>query len=92
MVGMLVFRGAVVRGPAFVVRLFCRVLLLRVLRATLRRPDDPLPQVHPDKWCPSVRAWRLREGRLGKLGRTSGRRQRISLSFSFLRVNGAAVN
>ena len=29
--------------------------MLRVLRATLRGPAGPLPQVHPDKWYPSVR-------------------------------------
>lgn len=56
---MLLFRGAVVRGPASVVRLFCRspllsCLVLRVLRATLRGLFNPLLQVHPDKWYPSV--------------------------------------
>ena len=47
-------------------------LMLRVLRATLRGPAGPLPQVHPGKWYPSVGTWTSREGCLGKLGWMSG--------------------
>lgn len=47
--------------------------MLRVLQATLRGPASPLLQVHPDRWYPSVGAWASREGRPGRLGRTSGR-------------------
>ena len=47
-------------------------LMLRVMRATLRGPAGPLPQVHPDKWYPSVGTWTSREGCLGKLGWMSG--------------------
>lgn len=50
-------------------------LMLRVLRATLRGPAGLLSQAYPDKWCPSVGTWTLREGRLDKLGWTSGQRQ-----------------
>ena len=47
--------------------------MLHVMRANLREPADPLPQVHPGKWYPPVETWALREGHLGKLERTSGR-------------------
>ncbi len=43
-----------------------------VLTKHMRGPAGPLPQVHPDKWYPSVETWAPREGRLGKPERTSG--------------------
>ena len=46
--------------------------MLRVMRATFRGPAGPLPQVHPGKWYPPIGTWAPREGRLGKLERTSG--------------------
>lgn len=62
-------RSGICRSPL----LSC--LMLRVLRATLRRFSNPLPQVHPGKWDTSAGTWTLWEGHLGKLEQTSGRRQ-----------------
>lgn len=62
-------RSGICRSPL----LSC--LMLRVLRATLRRFSNPLSQVHPGKWDTSAGTWTLWEGHLGKLEQTSGRRQ-----------------
>lgn len=72
MVGMLVFRGTVVWGFGICRSSLLSCLLLRVLRAALRRFFNPLLQVYPDKWHPSVGTWTSREGCLGKLGWMSG--------------------
>ncbi len=47
-------------------------LMLRVLRATLRGPAGPLPQVHPDKWYPSVGTWPVAVGDSAEREQTNG--------------------
>ena len=70
-VGMLVFRGAVsgVRHLSFASSV---VFDVACYASDFRGPAGPLPQVHPDKWYPSVGTWTSREGCLGKLGWMSG--------------------
>ena len=55
--------------------------MLRVLRATLRGPAGPLPQVHPGKWYPSVGTWPVAVGDLAEREQTNGARIRAGFEF-----------